>query len=112
VTTPCAIRAAALWVALYAAHSVGPSLAESWMAVGGPAGGPALARLSVERRAAFKDLRYSTAPMHVAYVVDGRNASVLSGWIGDRAPRSAVEMSVLPHTLNEAMYSCRSCHPS
>jgi hypothetical protein len=49
------------------------------MAAEGPAGAPALARLSVERRAAFKDLRYSTAPMRVACVVDGRNASVLSG---------------------------------
>lgn len=79
MTTPCAIRAAASWVALYGAHSVGPSLAESWMAAEGPAGAPALARLSVERRAAFKDLRYSTAPMRVACVVDGRNASMLSG---------------------------------
>ena len=76
MTTPCAIRAAAPWVALYGAHSVGPSLAESWMAAEGRAGAPALARLSVERRAAFKDLRYSTAPMRVACVVDGRNASV------------------------------------
>lgn len=84
MTTPCAIRAAAPWVALYGAHSVGRSLAESWMAAEGPAGAPALARLSVERRAAFKDLRYSTAPMRVACVVDGRNASVLSGALSHR----------------------------
>jgi tetratricopeptide (TPR) repeat protein len=47
------------------------------MAAEEPAGVPALARFSVERRAAFKVLRYSTAPMRAAYAADGLNASVL-----------------------------------
>jgi hypothetical protein len=75
VITPCAIRAAALWVALCAARSVGLSLAELWMEAEGPAGAPGLVRSSVARRAAFKGLRCSTAPMHVACVVDGPNGS-------------------------------------
>jgi hypothetical protein len=101
MTTPCAIRAAALWVALYGAHSVGPSLVESWMAAEGPAGAPALARLSVERRAAFKDLRYSTAPMRVACVVDGRNTSVLSarGCSATRTQKRTIYCLVRPRDV-------------
>ena len=101
MTTPCAIRAAAPWVVLYGAHSVGPSLAESWMAAEGPAGAPALARLSVERRAAFKDLRYSTVPMRVACVVDGPNASVLAarGCSATRTQKRAFYCLVRPRGL-------------
>lgn len=42
------------------------------MAAEGPGGVPALVRLSAERRVAFKGPRCTTAPMHVACAVDGR----------------------------------------
>ena len=61
---------------LCAARSVAPPLAESWTVVEGRGGGPALVRLSVAPHAAFKGLHSTTAPMHIACVVDGREVSV------------------------------------
>lgn len=74
--TPCAILPAAPWAALCAARSVEPPLAESWAVVEGRGGVPALVRLSVAPRAAFKGLHSTIAPMHIACVVDGRESAV------------------------------------
>jgi len=76
VITPCAIQPAAPWAALCAPRSVEPPLAESWTVVEGRGGVPALVRLSVALRAAFKGLHSTIAPMHIACVVDGRESAV------------------------------------
>src|SRR4029079_18778456 len=76
--TPCAIPPGAPWAALCAARSAAPPLAESWAVVEGRDGGPALVRLSVAPHAAFKGLRSSTAPMHIACVGDGRESELTS----------------------------------
>src|SRR3979409_1221415 len=72
--TPYAIHAAAPWAVLCAARSAELLLAESSMAVEALAGAPALALLSEVRAGAFKGLRSTTAPIHVACAVDGRKS--------------------------------------
>jgi hypothetical protein len=75
VITRYVIRAAAPWAALCAARSAELLLAESSMEVEALAGAPAPALLSEVRAGAFKGLRSTTAPIHVACAVDGRKSA-------------------------------------